>query len=136
MDLVGPIRAAQQPNSARVYRLLQERAQARGPDGLAGCFDVVVLFRPTKEGTFTPVSSSWFVEVDADSQAAERMGMRMSEVVETVSKKPIAPWTKNLLVEVMVNDENDEDVEVSLAHQSELTPKLTSYQVPYCLVHI
>lgn len=38
----------------------------------------------------------------------------MSEVVETVSKKPIAPWTKNLLVEVMVNDEDDEDVEVSL----------------------
>lgn len=39
--------------------------------------------------------------------------MRMSELVENVSKKPIAPWTKNLLVEVMVNDEDDEDVEVS-----------------------
>lgn len=39
--------------------------------------------------------------------------MKMSELVENVSKKPIAPWTKNLLVEVMVNDENDEDVEVS-----------------------
>lgn len=44
------------------------------------------------------------------------MGMRMSELVENVSKKPIAPWTKNLLVEVMVNDENDEDVEVSSAY--------------------
>ncbi|RXK40091.1 ubiquitin-activating enzyme E1 [Tremella mesenterica] len=52
-------------------------------------------------------------------KAAERMNMRMSELVEHVSKKPIPPWTKNLLVEVMVNDENDEDVEV-----------------PYCLVHI
>ena len=38
--------------------------------------------------------------------------MKMSELVEHVSKKPIPPWTKNLLVEVMVNDENDEDVEV------------------------
>jgi ubiquitin-activating enzyme E1 len=45
--------------------------------------------------------------------------MRMSELVEHVSKKPIPPWTKNLLVEVMVNDEDDEDVEV-----------------PYCLVRI
>lgn len=39
--------------------------------------------------------------------------MKMSDLVEHVSKKPIPPWTKNLLVEVMVNDENDEDVEVS-----------------------
>jgi ubiquitin-activating enzyme E1 len=46
-------------------------------------------------------------------QAAERMGMRMSELVEHVGKKPIPSWTKNLLVEVMVNDEEDEDVEVS-----------------------
>lgn len=43
------------------------------------------------------------------------MNMKMSELVENVSKKPIPPWTKNLLVEVMVNDENDEDVEVSSA---------------------
>lgn len=40
--------------------------------------------------------------------------MKMSDLVEHVSKKPIPPWTKNLLVEVMVNDENDEDVEVCL----------------------
>lgn len=47
------------------------------------------------------------------------MTMRMSELVEHVGKKPIPPHVKNLLVEVMVNDENDEDVEV-----------------PYVLVHI
>jgi len=46
-------------------------------------------------------------------QAADRMSMKMSELVEHVSKKPIPPWTKNLLVEVMVCDEEDEDVEVS-----------------------
>ena len=48
-----------------------------------------------------------------DIQAADRMSMKMSELVEHVSKKPIPPWTKNLLVEVMVCDEEDEDVEVS-----------------------
>jgi hypothetical protein len=47
------------------------------------------------------------------SKAADRMSMKMSELVEHVSKKPIPPWTKNLLVEVMVCDEEDEDVEVS-----------------------
>jgi len=46
-------------------------------------------------------------------KAADRMSMKMSELVEHVSKKPIPPWTKNLLVEVMVCDEEDEDVEVS-----------------------
>ena len=46
-------------------------------------------------------------------QTADRLNMRMSELVENVSKKPVEPWVKNLLVEVMVNDENDEDVEVS-----------------------
>ena len=48
-----------------------------------------------------------------DIQAADRMSMKMSELVEHVSKKPIPPWTRNLLVEVMVCDEEDEDVEVS-----------------------
>jgi hypothetical protein len=51
--------------------------------------------------------------------------MRMSELVETVSKKPIPPWTKNLLVEVMVNDEDDEDVEVSCIQSSQVGLKLT-----------
>jgi len=64
------------------------------------------------------VSMLWSAFVPP-KKAAERMTMRMNELVEHVGKKPIPPWTKNLLVEVMVNDENDEDVEV-----------------PYCLVHI
>jgi len=59
----------------------------------------------------------------------------MSDLVETVSKKPIPPWTKNLLVEVMVNDENDEDVEVSLAVRR-LCMSHQYSQVPYCLVRI
>ncbi|KAK8864255.1 hypothetical protein IAR55_001501 [Kwoniella newhampshirensis] len=57
------------------------------------------------------VSMLWSSFVPA-KKTADRMTMKMSELVEHVSKKPIPPWTKNLLVEVMVNDENDEDVEV------------------------
>ncbi|WVQ99264.1 hypothetical protein IAU59_006396 [Kwoniella sp. CBS 9459] len=64
------------------------------------------------------VSMLWSAFVPP-KKAAERMGMKMSELVEHVSKKPIPPWTKNLLVEVMVDDEDGEDVEV-----------------PYCLVKI
>ncbi|CED85480.1 ubiquitin activating enzyme [Phaffia rhodozyma] len=46
-------------------------------------------------------------------KSQERLAMKMSDLVESVSKKPIAPWTKNLLVEVMLSDEDDEDVEPS-----------------------
>ncbi|EPQ59902.1 hypothetical protein GLOTRDRAFT_125688 [Gloeophyllum trabeum ATCC 11539] len=42
----------------------------------------------------------------------ERLPMRFSKLVEHVSKKPIPPHVKHLIVEVMVSDENDEDVEV------------------------
>jgi hypothetical protein len=38
--------------------------------------------------------------------------MKFSKLVEHVSKKPIPPHTKHLLVEVMLMDEEMEDVEV------------------------
>ena len=40
------------------------------------------------------------------------MPLKFSKLVETVSKKPIPPHVKNLVVEVMANDEDFEDVEV------------------------
>ena len=39
--------------------------------------------------------------------------MKFSKLVEHVSKKPVPPHTKHLIVEVMVCDEEGEDVEVS-----------------------
>ncbi|EIE91582.1 hypothetical protein G6F46_007917 [Rhizopus delemar] len=45
-------------------------------------------------------------------KAAERLAMRLSKVVESVSKKPIPPHVKSLIFEVCVNDVNDEDVDV------------------------
>ncbi|CAD6587418.1 MAG: hypothetical protein TREMPRED_004753, partial [Tremellales sp. Tagirdzhanova-0007] len=62
------------------------------------------------------VSMLWSAFVP-QKKTADRLKMKMSELVEHVSKKPIPPWTKNLLVEVMVNDENDEDVEVGLSEE-------------------
>ena len=38
--------------------------------------------------------------------------MRISAIVEQISKKPIAPHVKQLLVEVVATDEEGEDVEV------------------------
>ena len=54
----------------------------------------------------------WSAFVPA-KKTQERLSMKMSDLVEHVSKQPLPPHTRNLLVEVMVNDENDEDVEVS-----------------------
>ncbi|KAL7282341.1 hypothetical protein ACG7TL_003811 [Trametes sanguinea] len=42
----------------------------------------------------------------------ERLPMKFSKLVEHVSKKPLPPHTKHLIVEVMVSDEEGEDVEV------------------------
>jgi ubiquitin-activating enzyme E1 len=37
----------------------------------------------------------------------------MSKLIETVSKKPIPPHVKAVVVEICVNDRDDEDVDVS-----------------------
>jgi len=42
----------------------------------------------------------------------ERMKMPMSEVVKTVTKKPIDPWVRALVFELCCNDTEGEDVEV------------------------
>uniref|UniRef100_D8PKV1 Ubiquitin-activating enzyme E1 1 n=1 Tax=Schizophyllum commune (strain H4-8 / FGSC 9210) TaxID=578458 RepID=D8PKV1_SCHCM len=47
-------------------------------------------------------------------KSEERLPMQFSKLVEHVSKKPLPPHTKTLVVEVMASDEEGEDVEVSL----------------------
>ncbi|PKI83669.1 E1 ubiquitin-activating enzyme [Malassezia vespertilionis] len=42
----------------------------------------------------------------------ERLQMSMSQLLETVSKQPIPPYAKNILIEIMADDLNGEDVEV------------------------
>ncbi|OJA15293.1 hypothetical protein AZE42_00927 [Rhizopogon vesiculosus] len=57
------------------------------------------------------VSMLWSSFTDK-KKSAERLPMKFSKLVEHVSKKPILPHTKQLLVEVMLMDEEMEDVEV------------------------
>ncbi|KAK4706052.1 ubiquitin-activating enzyme E1, partial [Phenoliferia sp. Uapishka_3] len=45
-------------------------------------------------------------------KAEERLKMPLSVLVETVSKKPIAPHVKDIVFEMMVDDDEGEDVEV------------------------
>lgn len=48
----------------------------------------------------------------APKKSQERLPMKMRQLVEHVSKKPIPPWTKNIIVEVMASDKEGEDVEI------------------------
>jgi hypothetical protein len=64
--------------------------------------------------------------------------MKFSHLVEHVSKKPIPPHAKHLIVEIMVADESDEDVEVCFfcsdgRHHVSLHLVL---QVPFIVVRI
>ncbi|KZP00032.1 ubiquitin activating enzyme [Calocera viscosa TUFC12733] len=45
-------------------------------------------------------------------KSEERLRMKISQLVENVSRKPVPSHAKNLLVEMMVNDEEGEDVEI------------------------
>ncbi|KAI0394351.1 putative ubiquitin-protein ligase [Xylariaceae sp. FL0594] len=46
------------------------------------------------------------------TKRAERCAMKLSEVVESVSKKPIPEHQKEVIFEIVADDMNDEDVEV------------------------
>ncbi len=52
----------------------------------------------------------WILSFPAKRE--ERLKMPMSEVVESVSKKPIADHVRALVFEICCNDEDGEDVEV------------------------
>jgi len=48
----------------------------------------------------------------AAAKRTERMGMPVSKVVEQVSKKPIDPWVRAIVLELCCNGDDGEDVEV------------------------
>ncbi|KAF8974646.1 ubiquitin activating enzyme [Flammula alnicola] len=77
--------------------------------------DIVKFFADNHKLNVTMVSQGvsmlwnpWIGKKKSD----ERLSMKFSHLVEHVSKKPIPPHAKYLIVEVMVSDEEDEDVEV------------------------
>nr|GAT53895.1 predicted protein [Mycena chlorophos] len=84
--------------------------------------DIIDWFKNTHKLEITMVSqgvSMLWSSFVPKKKSEERLPMKFSKLVETVSKKPIPPHMKHLITEVMVSDENDEDVEV-----------------PYIVVHI
>lgn len=68
------------------------------------------------------------------------MERRLSTLVETVSKKAIPPHVKDIVFEVMVNDEEGEDVEVRFvfrrATRGEGGELMRAVQVPYLKVRV
>ncbi|KAF7301498.1 UBA-e1-C domain-containing protein [Mycena indigotica] len=77
--------------------------------------EIVDWFKTTHKLDVTMVSQGvsmlWSSFVNP-KKSKERLPLKFSKLVETVSKKPIPPHTKNLITEVMVSDEDGEDVEV------------------------
>lgn len=61
--------------------------------------------------------------------------MKFSKLVETVSKKPIPPHVKHLIVEVMVTDEEGEDVEVRHASPAIFQTCLNAFHVAIGAFH-
>lgn len=70
----------------------------------------MVVVHWEEEGELVPL---YFRFKTQFSQSEERLPLKMSALVEFVSKKPLPKHTRHLLVEVMVSDEDGEDVEVS-----------------------
>jgi len=77
--------------------------------------DIVSWFRTNHNLEITMVSqgvSMLWSSFIGKKKSEERLPMKFSKLVEFVSRKPIPPHAKHLVVEIMVSDEEGEDVEV------------------------
>ena len=69
-------------------------------------------FQQTKGLEITMLSSGVSLLYASFRKNAERLRMRMSELVETVSRRPIPEHQKNVILEITCDDAEGEDVEV------------------------
>lgn len=77
--------------------------------------ELIDLFKEKYELEITMMSSGVSMLYSSFLQPKrlqERLSMKLSTLVETISKKPIPAHVKSLILELCVNDKNDEDVEV------------------------
>lgn len=77
--------------------------------------DFLAFFKERYQLEVTMVSSNvsmLFSDFMPPKKRDERLGMRMSELVESVSKTQIPAHVTHLLIEIMADDANGEDVEV------------------------
>lgn len=84
----------------------------------------MVIVHWEEEGEVLP---SYFLSKTEYSQSEERLPLKMSALVEFVSKKPLPKHTRHLLVEVMVCDEDGEDVEVNFTSLDPATTLTTKH---------
>ncbi|KAG6838007.1 hypothetical protein H0H93_008401 [Arthromyces matolae] len=78
--------------------------------------DIVAWFKDNHNLEITMVSqgvSMLWSSFVGKKKSEERLPMKFSKLVEHVSRKPIPPHVKQLVVEIMVSDEEGEDVEAS-----------------------
>lgn len=92
--------------------MVQEQPQSRCQHGQPRCEHVMEFIHRQEEGSCPFFKGSRLAQL-TPLQSAERLPMKFTKLVEHVSKKPILPHVKHLLVEVMLMDEEGEDVEVS-----------------------
>lgn len=112
MDSVGPPGVQERSYSKGVCRMVQEQPQSRCQHGQPRCKHVMEFLHRQEEGSCPPFRGLGLAQL-TPFQSAERLPMKFTKLVEHVSKKPILPHVKHLLVEVMLMDEEGEDVEVS-----------------------
>jgi len=77
--------------------------------------ELIELFKEKHELEITMMSSGVSMLYSSflpPKKLQERLNMKISTLVETISKKPIPDHVKSLVLELCVNDKNDEDVEV------------------------
>jgi len=91
---------------------LWDRFIFRGNPTLA---DIVAWFKKTHSLEVNMASQGvvmlWSPFVQK-AKSQERMNMKLSDLVEMIGKKPLAPGTTHLVVELLVSDEEGEDVDV------------------------
>ncbi|EJU06450.1 ubiquitin activating enzyme [Dacryopinax primogenitus] len=106
-----PIRAARNKYNDKEWTLW-DRFEFRGNVTLQ---EIVNYFQDRENLEVSMVSSGvsmLWSPFTPRKKSEERLAMRMTELVENVSRKPLPPHTKSMLVEMMVNDVEGEDVEI------------------------
>lgn len=121
MDSLGSLQDRLGPYVAGVPRLVPEEPQLAHLDGHVWQFPAVCNLPPKSQISGAPAHEvrehaipifppQFLIALHSCSVCTHS---RISQLTELISKKPIPPHVKDLTLEVMAEDEEGEDVEVS-----------------------